>query len=158
MRVGINTYPFILNLNTVTPCIHHHIVTNSAQTAMIFQIFRHQNKVLVEQFLNNVYEEVDPDKDLSTSGMLSLEHLQAMQHLARMRKSADDAGMGFAATFVTPTGFHYTTTNLPGGYQLDDFVQQLLLMPFNDDSIEGVLRLVETEDGIQLQIISETEA
>jgi len=28
-------------------------------------------------------------------------------------------------------------------------------MPFNDDSIEGVLRLVETEDGIQLQIISE---
>jgi hypothetical protein len=124
---------------------------------MIFQVFRHQNKVLVEQFLNNIYENRNPEKDLSTSGMLSPEHLRAMQHLAKMRKAADDAEMGFAATFITPAGFHYTTTNLPGGYQLEDFVQQLLLMPFNDNSTKGVLRLVETEEGIQLQIISEAE-
>lgn len=124
---------------------------------MIFQIFRHQNKVLVEQFLNNIYEELNPDKDLSASGMLSFAHLEAMQHLARMRKTADDAEMGFAAAFVTPEGYHYTTTNLPGGHSLDDYVQQLLLMPFNEDSVIGMLRLVETEEGVQLQIISEVE-
>lgn len=121
---------------------------------MIFQIFRHRNNVLVEQFLNNVHQGLDSTKSLSVNQCISLRHLKVMQSFAQMRQTADDAGMGFAATFVTDDGQHHTTTNLPGVEKDLNILQHLLFIPFEEknEMLSGYLRLVETQDGVQLQI------
>jgi len=124
---------------------------------MIFQIFRHHNMVLVEQFLDNCYATADPNKILNVSTALNPKHLKAMQSLAQMRSAADDAGMGFAASFSTEDGYHYITSNLIE-YDLYDHVLQLLLtVPYQEEDQSGQIQLVETEDGVQLQIVPDFE-
>lgn len=120
---------------------------------MLFQIFRHRNNVLVEQFLNNLNENLNPTKRLSSEECISPRHLKTMHSFAQMRQAADDAEMGFAATFITDDGYHYTTTNLPGVAEEESILQYLLSVPLGEDDAEGYIRLVETQDGIQLQIV-----
>lgn len=122
---------------------------------MIFQIFRHHNNVLVEQFLASLHQDLDPDKRLDVTQSLSTQHLKAMHSFAQMRQVADDAAMGFAATFITDSGHHHTTTNLPGVEEAVDILQYLLSVPFAGEVSKGCLRLVETQEGVQLQIISD---
>ena len=124
---------------------------------MIFQVFRHRNPVLVEQFLNNSTEGLDPRKILSPHQSLTAQQLKAMQTFAAMRQKAENADMCFAATFVTTSGHHYTVTNLPGVERTDNILQYLLSVPFGEESTEGCSRLVETQDGIQLQIVEDAQ-
>ena len=124
---------------------------------MIFQVFRHRNPVLVEQFLNNSTEDLDPRKILSPDQSLTAQQLKAMQTFAAMRQKAENADMCFAATFVTTSGHHYTVTNLPGVERKDNILQYLLSVPFGEESTEGCIRLVETQDGIQLQIVEDAQ-
>ena len=124
---------------------------------MIFQVFRHRNPVLVEQFLNNSTEDLDPRKILSPDQSLTAQQLKAMQTFAAMRQKAENADMCFAATFVTTSGHHYTVTNLPGVERTDNILQYLLSVPFGEESTEGCIRLVETQDGIQLQIVEDAQ-
>ena len=124
---------------------------------MIFQIFRHHNMVLVEQFLDNCHATFDPSKSINVATSLNPQHLKAMQSLAQMRSAADDAGMGFAASFSTEDGYHYITSNLIE-YDLYDHVLQLLLtVPYQEEEQGGQIQLVETEDGVQLQIVPDFE-
>ena len=74
-----------------------------------------------------------------------------------MRQAADNTAMGFAATFITDGGYHYTATNLPGVEEADSILKYLLSVPFAEELTEGCLRLVETQEGVQLQIISDGE-
>lgn len=122
---------------------------------MIFQIFRHRNNVLVEQFLNNVHQGLDSTKSLSVNQGVSLRYLKVMQSFSQMRQAADDAGMGFAATFVTDDGRHYTTTNLFDSMPSETVLQCLLSVPYFEEAIDGCLRLVETQEGVQLQILTD---
>ena len=124
---------------------------------MIFQIFRHHNKVLVEQFLDNLNETLDSNQSLNHSKTPTTQQLKAMQSLAQMREIADSNGMGFAASFVSPDGSHYTTTNLPNVNYDNFIIQHLLSVPFVEDDQKGRVQLVETTDGVQLQIIPEVE-
>jgi len=124
---------------------------------MIFQVFRHRNPVLVEQFLINSTEGLDPSKILSPDQNLTAQQLKAMHTFASMRQVSEDADMCFAATFVTPSGHHYTTTNLPGVAEANNILQYLLSIPFGEEVTEGCLRLVETEDGVQLQIVADAQ-
>ncbi len=113
--------------------------------------------VLVEQFVDNCYATLDPSKSLSFSTALNPQHLKAMQKLAQMRSAADDANMGFAASFSTEDGYHYITSNLIE-YDLYDHVLQLLLtVPYQEEEQGGQIQLVETEDGVQLQIVPDFE-
>lgn len=124
---------------------------------MIFQIFRHHNNVLVEQFLTGLHQDLDPNKRLDGTQSLSRQHLKTMHSFAQMRQIADEAAMGFAATFITDGGYHYTTTNLPGVEEADNILQYLLSVPFGEEVTNGCLRLVETRDGIQLQIVGDDD-
>lgn len=123
---------------------------------MIFQIFRHHNKVLVEQFLENLNEFLDPTKNLNHTKTLSLQQLKVMQSFAEMRQIADSNSMGFVASFVEPDGSNYTITNLPDP-QDNYIIQNLLMEPFMDENGGGRVQLVETQEGVQLQIIPEAE-
>jgi hypothetical protein len=123
---------------------------------MIFQIFRHHNKVLVEQFLENLNESLDLTKSLNHTKDLSLTQLRAMQSFAQMRELADSNEMGFVASFIEPDGSNYTITNLPHA-QNDFIIQNLLVEPFMDENGGGRVQLVETYEGVQLQIIPDAE-
>jgi hypothetical protein len=124
---------------------------------MLFQIFRHHNNVLVEQSLYNLYQMLDPEKRWSSEQCVSPRHLKVMHSFAQMREAADNAGMGFAATFITDEGYHYTATNLPGVEEVGNIIQYLLSEPLGEDAAGGCIRLVETRDGVQLQIVSNEE-
>ena len=123
---------------------------------MIFQIFRHHNKVLVEQFLENLNESLDLTKSLNHTKNLSFSQLKAMQSFAQMRELADSNEMGFVASFIEPDGSNYTMTNLPHA-QNDFIIQKLLSEPFVDGESRGRVQLVETYEGIQLQIVPDAE-
>ena len=95
------------------------------------------------------------EKRWSSAQCVSPRHLKVMHSFAQMREAADNAGMGFAATFITDEGYHYTATNLPGVEEMDNIIQYLLSEPLGEDAAEGCISLVETENGIQLQIIED---
>jgi len=100
---------------------------------------------------------LDPEKRWSSEQCVSPQHLKVMHSFAQMREAADNAGMGFAATFITDDGHHYTATNLPGVAEVANIIQYLLSEPLGEDAAGGCIRLVETRDGIQLQIVSNEE-
>jgi len=73
-----------------------------------------------------------------------------------MREVADSNQMGFAASFVEPDGSNYTITNLPH-VNNNILLQRLLTQPFVDEIGSGRVQLVETNEGIQLQILTDAE-
>jgi hypothetical protein len=113
---------------------------------MIFQIFRHHNKVLVEQFLENLNESLDLTKSLNHTKDLSLTQLRAMQSFAQMRELADSNEMGFVASFIEPDGSNYTITNLPHA-QNDFIIQKLLSEPFVDGESRGRVQFLTQNRG-----------
>ena len=100
---------------------------------------------------------MDQTKNINGSTALNPKHLAAIQKLAQMRTAADEANMGFAAAFVTDDGQNYITSNLRE-YVVEDYILQLLLtVPFQDEQKGGQICLVETQDGVQLQIVPDAE-
>jgi len=123
---------------------------------MIFQIFRHHNKVLVEQFLEGLNNTLDCSKRIDHTQSVSPAQIHAMQSFAQMREVADSNQMGFAASFVEPDGSNYTITNLPH-VNNNILLQRLLTQPFVDEIGSGRVQLVETNEGVQLQILTDAE-
>ena len=121
-------------------------------------IFRNRNKVLVEQFMNNInYEPNDSSKDLSNQDKYSLEQLKAMQLVAKMKEAADRVGAGFVGGFITPTGQRFMMSNVDSDdVQYKAINNQLNSMPTQGqdffDAFQNSVKIIETEDGIQLSI------
>lgn len=121
-------------------------------------IFRNRNKVLVEQFMNNInYESDDSSKDLSKQDKYSLEQLKAMQLVAKMKEAADRVGAGFVGGFITPTGQRFMMSNVDSDdVQYQAISDQLDSVPTQGqdffDAFQNSVKIIETEDGIQLSI------
>ena len=121
-------------------------------------IFRNRNKVLVEQFMNNInHEPNDSSKDLAKQDKFSLEQLKAMQLVAKMKEAADRVGAGFVGGFITPTGQRFMMSNVDADdVQYQAISDQLNSVPTQDqdffDAFQNSVRIIETEEGIQLTI------
>ena len=50
-------------------------------------------------------------KDLAKQDSYSMEQLEAMQLVARMKEAADKCGAGFVGGFISPTGERFMMTN-----------------------------------------------
>lgn len=125
-------------------------------------IFRNRNKVLVEQFMNNInYEPNDSSKDLANQDKLSLEQLRAMQLVAKMKEAADRVGAGFVGGFITPTGQRFMMSNVNQDDVQYQAIQNQLDSISNQnqnffDSFQNSVRIIESEDGIQIQVEPES--
>jgi hypothetical protein len=62
--------------------------------------------------MNNIdWTENNDRKDLAKQDSYSMEQLQAMQLVARMKEAADKCGAGFVGGFISPTGERFMMTN-----------------------------------------------
>jgi hypothetical protein len=78
-----------------------------------FFIYKNKNKTTVKRFMNNLdWEANDNATDLANPDKLSIEQLQAMRLVARMKEAADKAGAGFVGGFISPTGQRFMMSNV----------------------------------------------
>jgi len=62
--------------------------------------------------MNNIdWAENNERKDLAKQNSYSMEQLEAMQLVARMKEAADKCGAGFIGGFISPTGKRFMMTN-----------------------------------------------
>lgn len=126
-----------------------------------FHIFRHRNKVLVDQFMEHYSQDLDPDKNIANQKSINPTHLKGMKALARMREEADRSDMSFFGSFVTEEGYHYSVTNIDQADLDKKLVQYLVQFQLGEDfdltDLQRRLKVVETNEGIQLQIRDEFE-
>jgi len=120
-------------------------------------IFRHYNKVLVDQFMDNFHSELDPRKNLSYQTSINPTYLKVMRALAGMREAADRSEMGFFGAFITPEGYHYSISNIESVNE--NLSQQPLQIDesFTIDELYKKLKIVNTSDGIQLRLTDDNE-
>jgi len=120
-------------------------------------IFRHYNKVLVDQFMENFHSELDPRKNLSYQTSINPTYLKVMRALAGMREAADRSEMGFFGAFITPEGYHYSISNIESVNE--NLSQQPLQIDesFTIDELYKKLKIVNTSDGIQLRLTDDNE-
>jgi len=120
-------------------------------------IFRHYNKVLVDQFMENFHSELDPRKNLSYQTSINPTYLKVMRALAGMREAADRSEMGFFGAFITPEGYHYSISNIESINE--NLSQQPLQIDesFTIDELYKKLKIVSTSDGIQLRLTDDNE-
>jgi len=120
-------------------------------------IFRHHNKVLVDQFMENFHSELDPRKNLSYQTSINPTYLKVMRALAGMREAADRSEMGFFGAFITPEGYHYSTSNIENVNE--NQLQQPLPIDesFTIDELYKKLKIVSTPEGIQLRLTDDNE-
>ena len=72
------------------------------------RLFRKQTK----KTMNNIdWAENNERKDLAKQDSYSMEQLEAMQLVARMKEAADKCGAGFVGGFISPTGERFMMTN-----------------------------------------------
>jgi uncharacterized protein (DUF1015 family) len=121
-----------------------------------FHIFRHRNGVLVDQFMKHHIENLDPNKNLANQQSIQANHLKAMKFLAMARETADRSNMSFFGSFVTADGHHYSITNINEDEIEQKTIQYLidfkLSETFDLNAIQKNLKIVSTDEGIQLQI------
>lgn len=78
-----------------------------------FFLYRNNSKEFIQNIMNNIEFPSNNDaKDLSQRDSYSLQQLQAMQVVARMKEAADKVGAGFVGGFVTPTGERFLMSNM----------------------------------------------
>jgi uncharacterized protein (DUF1015 family) len=121
-----------------------------------FHIFRHRNGVLVDQFMEHHIKNLDPNKNLANQQSIQANHLKAMKFLAMARETADRSNMSFFGSFVTADGHHYSITNINEDEIEQKTIQYLidfkLSETFDLNAIQQNLKIVSTDEGIQLQI------
>lgn len=126
-----------------------------------FYIFRHRNTIVVDQFMDHHIQDLDPDKNIANQKSINPIHLKGMKALARMREEADRSNMSFFGSFITEEGYHYSVTNIHQEDIDKKFVQYLvqfqLVEGFDLTELQKKLRVVETNEGIQLQIRDESD-
>ena len=72
------------------------------------RLFRKQTK----KIMNNIdWAENNERKDLAKQDSYSMEQLEAMQLVAKMKEAADKCGAGFVGGFISPTGERFMMTN-----------------------------------------------
>lgn len=125
------------------------------------RICRNQNRIIVDQFCEAMQRDLDPNKNLANTDAISSSHLFAMKALARMREQADRADMGFAGSFITENGYHYSISNLENDDIQKQVVDYLVKLKIDENldiqDLQKYFRIVETADGVQIQIISDFE-
>lgn len=122
-------------------------------------IFRHHNKVLVDQFMENFHSELDPRKNLSYQTSINPAYLKVMRALAGMREAADRSEMGFFGAFITPEGYHYSISNIECENDSHSYVHSPLQIDesFTIDELYKKLKIVSTPEGIQLHLTDDNE-
>lgn len=89
-----------------------------------------------------------------------------MRLVARMKEAADKAGAGFVGGFVTPSGQRFMMSNVDADdVQFQAINQQLQSIQDRNspessdffDNFQNTVKIVETEEGIQLKIEPKAE-
>lgn len=126
-------------------------------------IFRHQNNVLVDQFMEHFRFDLDPKKNLANQTAVNATYLKVMKALAGMRETANRSKMGFFGGFVTPEGFHYSVSNVDPNNAIENCSQ---LAPenyididegFTIEELYKKLRIISTPEGVQLRLTDNNE-
>jgi hypothetical protein len=126
-------------------------------------IFRHHNPIVVDQFMENFRSDLDPRKNLADQTSVNPTYLKVMKALAGMREAATRSNMSFFGGFVTPEGFHYSITNIEGTIEnqlqqpIDYYVNFQADENFTIDEIYKKLKIVSTEEGVQVRITDDNE-
>ena len=124
-----------------------------------FHIFRHQNKVLVDQFMENHKRNLDPNKDLANQETINPKYFKAMKFLARSRETADRSGMGFYGSFVTDDGYHYSITNIDSHIVEQKMIDYLINFKLTEDfdlsDFMNRLRVIQTSEGVKMELTDE---
>jgi hypothetical protein len=117
--------------------------------------------------MNNLdWEPNNDSNDLSKQDKYSFEQLHAMQLVARMKEAADKAGAGFVGGFVTPSGQRFMMSNVDADDAQFQAINQELESIQNKnakdngsffDSFQNTVKIIESEEGIQLKIEPEAE-
>jgi DNA mismatch repair ATPase MutS len=69
-------------------------------------------KPQTKKSMNNIdWAENNERKDLAKQDSYSMEQLEAMQLVAKMKEAADKCGAGFIGGFISPTGERFMMTN-----------------------------------------------
>lgn len=122
-------------------------------------IFRHHNKVVVDQFMEHFRSDLDPRKNLTQQTAINPAYLKIMKALASMREAADRSNMGFFGAFITPEGLHYSISNIEStiennSQQPQDYIQ--INEGTTIDDLYKLIKITETPEGIQLRLTDET--
>lgn len=127
--------------------------TNNQQPQLF--LFRNRNKLLASNYMNNIESNCsEPDRDLANQYQQSMEHLKAMQIIAKMKEAADRSGAGFVGGFVTANGQHFIMSNIDqDDRQYQAIKEQLeVTAKARQQPVQNQVKLIESEDGIQLII------
>jgi hypothetical protein len=126
-------------------------------------IFRHHNPIVVDQFMENFRSDLDPRKNLADQTSVNPTYLKVMKALAGMREAATRSNMSFFGGFVTPEGFHYSISNIENlinsqlQQPIDYYVNFQADENFTIDEIYKKLKIVSTEEGVQVRITDDNE-
>jgi hypothetical protein len=126
-------------------------------------IFRHHNPIVVDQFMENFRSDLDPRKNLADQTSVNPTYLKVMKALAGMREAATRSNMSFFGGFVTPEGFHYSISNIENLIEnqlqqpIDYYVNFQADENFTIDEIYKKLKIVSTEEGVQVRITDDNE-
>lgn len=124
-----------------------------------FFICRNQNRGTVDRFNEAMRQDLDPQKDLARATSPTADQLKAMQTLARMREQADRSSMGFAGSFVTEDGYHYSITNLNEDdiqVKTVDFLVRLRIKEtFDFGVVQKYYKIVQTDEGVRVEVCNE---
>jgi hypothetical protein len=93
-------------------------------------------KPQTKKSMNNIdWAENNDRKDLAKQDSYSMEQLEAMQLVARMKEAADKCGAGFVGGFISPTGERFMMTNQEqGNAQVEAINKQL-------DQVQKLMKL-----------------
>lgn len=130
-------------------------------------LYKNRNKQLVKNLMNTIdWPENDDTADLANQDKYSIDQLHAMRLVARMKEAAEKVGAGFVGGFVTPTGQRFMMSNVDeDDIQFQAIRQELQNIQdtnskTSDNSfnrIQNTVKIVESEDGIQLKIEPKAE-
>jgi len=99
-----------------------------------------QQKPQTNKTMNNIdWAENNERKDLAKQNSYSMEQLEAMQLVARMKEAADKCGAGFVGGFISPTGERFMMTNQDhDSAQVETINQQL-------DQVQNLQKLIKLD-------------
>jgi hypothetical protein len=118
-------------------------------------LFRNRNKFITSNYMNSIESNrSEPDKDLANQYQHSMEHLKAMQVIAKMKEAADRSGAGFVGGFVTASGQHFIMSNVDQDDLQYQVIKEQLEMTAQSKKqpTKNQIKIIESEDGIQLII------
>jgi len=78
-----------------------------------FLLYRNKCKKFIQTIMNRINSEPRDDyKDLSSCSELSMQQLQSMQIVTKMKEAADKVGTSIVCGFITENGEHFIVSNV----------------------------------------------